>query len=80
MAGQHFTGWGLPSFRRAVAVQWDAKIPPTVGNSPWRHALRQLSIDLKPVTTASRVVSTPKATLECPLQVLGMGWGKGEGA
>ena len=27
MAGQHLTGWGLPSLRRAVADQWDYEDP-----------------------------------------------------
>lgn len=27
MAGQHLTGWGLPSLRRAVADQWDYNDP-----------------------------------------------------
>ena len=29
VAGQHLTGWGLPSLRRAIAVQWDPRISPT---------------------------------------------------
>ena len=38
VAGQHLTGWGLPSLRRAVAGQWDAMIPPT--DIPPRKAAR----------------------------------------
>ena len=41
VAGQHLTGWGLPSLRRAIAVQWYPRISPTVGSNPWRHGLRQ---------------------------------------
>ena len=43
VVGQHLTGWGLPSLRRAIAVQWDPRISPTIGSNSWRHTLRQLS-------------------------------------
>lgn len=34
LAGQHLTGEGLPSLKRAVANQWDAMIPPTFEGNP----------------------------------------------
>ena len=57
----------------------EAPPSPTVGSNPWRPALRQLSNDLLPVTTASRVVSTPMgmAKLENPLQVVSALWLRG---
>jgi hypothetical protein len=36
MARQNLTGWGLPSLRRVVAVQWDAMISLAVESSPRR--------------------------------------------
>ena len=53
MAGQHLIGWGLPSLRRTVAVQWDSKVPPTDKNDPWRFTLRQSSFSLSPVDCRS---------------------------
>lgn len=35
---------GTAQLGRAVAVQRDAKISPTVGSNPWRHALSQSSV------------------------------------
>ena len=68
VAGQYLIGWGLPSLRRAVTVQWDAMISPTVGFSPWRPTLHQSILELKPVTAKSRVLLSMTATLKCPLQ------------
>ena len=46
MAGQHLTGWGLPSLRRAVAGQWDAMIPPTDRRQPQAPELTPISSGL----------------------------------
>ena len=43
VAGQHLTGRGLPSLRRAIAVQWDPRISPTIRSNPWHRALCQSS-------------------------------------
>ena len=43
-------------------------LPPT-RTTPGVNALRQSSSGLEPVTAVPRVVSTPRAKLECPLQV-----------
>ena len=43
VSGQHLTGWGMPSLRRAVAVQWDPKTLPTVGSNPWRLAITPIN-------------------------------------
>ena len=46
VAGQHLTGWGLPSLRRAVAGQWDAMIPPTDRRRPKAPELTPISSGL----------------------------------
>lgn len=42
MTGQHLTGWGLPNLRRAIAVQWDRRMSPTIESNPWRHAIKPI--------------------------------------
>ena len=57
VAGQHLTGSGLPSMRRAVADHWDTKIPPDRRRQPVASNHSPNRLDLSIVTATSRVVS-----------------------
>ena len=59
---------GLLSLRQAVVVHWNAKIPPTNENDPWRPSFRQT--ELKPVTVAFRVASSRTIELRTVSSVL----------
>ena len=58
VAGQHLTGWELPSLRRAVADHCDTKIPPDRRRQPVASYHSPSRLDLSIVTATSRVVST----------------------
>ena len=75
MAEQHLTGWGLPSLRRAVAVQWDCNGPSHRRKWPLapisfanRFGLRTGNCSL-PVLSRHLTV-----TLACPLQWSFVAW------
>ena len=60
---------GAAQLGRAVAVQGNVCISPTVGKDPWRLALRQSSIWLITGRLPFPVLCRRcEATLECPLQ------------
>ena len=69
MTGQHLTGRGLPSLRRAVADQWDYDDPSHRRRQPVASELTPIHSDLELVTAVSRVGSVAgTAALKCPLQ------------
>ena len=69
MAGQHLIGWGLPSLRRAVAVQWDSKVPPTDENDPWRWRYAKNYVDIMRQTLPKIKGGAPAPPGDPPLQI-----------
>lgn len=75
MAEQHLTGRGLPSLRRAVAVQWDFEGPSHRRRWPLASVTFANQFGLRTGNCSSPVLCRHfAASLECPLQWNYVAW------